>query len=206
MKNGKEIFKTYFNDDVLIDKLDEFYKIHQDAKINLTAIKDYNDFYIKHYLDSLYIFKTKNLEFKTLMDIGSGGGFPGIPIALLYPDKEVYLVESISKKAHFLDESINKLDIKNVKVINERCEKISFLDKIDVITARGVATITKILKWVKNVSRETKYFIFYKGENFLEEIEKAKKVIDKFNLETEYVRVEKPFKRSYVILYRNHLS
>lgn len=202
MKSGKEIFKSFFNDETLIEKLDIFYELHKNAKINLTAIKDYDEFYIKHYLDSLYIFKINKFSFDTLMDIGSGGGFPGIPIALLYPEKKIYLVESISKKINFLKEAIGVLKIKNVELINDRCENLKGINN-DMIAARGVASVNKILKWTKNVSRETRYFVLYKGGKVFDEIKEARPLIKKMGLEIKNVRVEDPFKRSYIILYRN---
>ncbi|MGA1845484.1 16S rRNA (guanine(527)-N(7))-methyltransferase RsmG [Deferribacter abyssi] len=205
MKNGKEIFSNYFNNDKLIESLDYFFEIHKNAQINLTAIKDYDNFYIKHYLDSLYIFKIFTIKYNLLMDIGSGGGFPGIPLALLFPERRVVLVESIKKKAVFLNKAVQELQLKNVEVVNERCENIKNIFP-DFITARGVATIDKILKWTKNVSRETKCFLFYKGEKIDEEIRSVQKMLKKNNLRYKNVRVEEPFKRTYTFIYRNNYS
>ncbi|KAA0258846.1 16S rRNA (guanine(527)-N(7))-methyltransferase RsmG [Deferribacter autotrophicus] len=205
MKSGKEIFKSYFDNENLLELLDYFYEIHKNAPINLTAIKDYDDFYIKHYLDSLYIFKIYNLNFQLLIDIGSGGGFPGIPIALLYPDRNIILVESIKKKADFLRVATKELGLKNVEVINDRCENMRNIYP-DFITARGVATVDKLFKWTRNVSRETKCFLFYKGEKVDEEIKNVQKFINKNDMRVEYVRMEEPFKRTYTIIYRNDYS
>ena len=195
----KEIIKKVSNADTL-EKFDLFYEIHREAQINLTTIKDYETFYVKHYLDSLLIFYLCDFVFDSVMDIGSGGGFPGIPIAMAFPEKKVYLVESIRKKADFLKLAKEKLGLDNVYVINERCEKISNL-KVDLITARGVAEIKKLLKWTKNVSRETSIHLFYKGENLSDELKKAKDLIVKRELSYETIRIEKYIKRSYVVFF-----
>lgn len=182
--------------------LEKFYNLHIASPINLTAIKGKEDFYIKHYLDSIYFFyNNKKINFDTLCDIGSGGGFPGIIVAIFYPDSKIFLVESIKKKADFLSNSAMELGLKNVYVINDRIENLRGFS-FDFFTARGVSSVLDILKKSWNVSRETSSWLLYKGEKLKDELLEADKFIKKNHLEVEHVRIEKPFSRSYCFIYR----
>jgi len=182
-----------------VEKLYLIYEKHMNSVHNLTSIKDKDKFFVKHYLDSIYIFSKYDFQFKTVMDVGSGGGFPGVVIALFYPESTVYLVESIRKKCEFLNELVNDVQLGNVEVINSRVENLSE-PVCDLIVSRGVGKIKHILKWTMNVSRETSSWLFYKGENVFEEIKDADKILKKKNMRFENVRVEKPFKRTYTII------
>jgi len=182
-------------------KLDLLYKLHMSATINLTSIKNREDFYLKHYLDSIKIFKMQTFLFDCLVDVGSGGGFPGLVVAIFYPESMVYLVESKKKKCFFLRNAVSKLKLENVLVVNKRVEDIRGI-KADIITARGVCSVKDILRFSKNVSRETTKWILYKGTQIDNEINDAKRVLDKNNLRIMNVRVEEPFKRTYCIICR----
>jgi len=182
-----------------VEKLYLIYEKHMNSVHNLTSIKDKDKFFVKHYLDSIYIFSKYDFQFKTVMDVGSGGGFPGVVIALFYPESTVYLVESIRKKCEFLNELVNDVQLGNVEVINSRVENLSE-PVCDLMVSRGVGKIKHILKWTMNVSRETSSWLFYKGENVFEEIKDADKILKKKNMRFENVRVEKPFKRTYTII------
>lgn len=182
-----------------IAKLEEFYNMHKNAAINLTAIKDKDEFYIKHYLDSIYIFKKYNLQFNTLVDVGSGGGFPGVVIAIFYSTANIYLIESVRKKCLFLMEAINKCGIKNVNVINERVERVDNL-KADIITARAVNTLKNILTFTIHLSNNNTKWIIYKGNNFDNEIDECLPLMKKNNLHLKTERVDEPFKRTYIVM------
>lgn len=179
--------------------LEDFYQMHLDAKLNLTSIKDREEFYIKHYLDSIYIFEEKKFEFQTLLDVGSGGGFPGIVLAIFYPNKRITLCESIRKKCDFLSESVKSLGLSNVDIINSRVENIK-KRKFDVVTARGVSRLLMMMELTENVSRETTTFIYYKGERLDDELREASKYFKNKKLRAENVRIETPFKRTYAIV------
>ena len=182
-------------------KLDLLYKLHMSATINLTSIKNREDFYLKHYLDSIKIFKMQTFLFDCLVDVGSGGGFPGLVVAIFYPESMVYLVESKKKKCFFLRNAVSELKLENVLVVNKRVEDVCGI-KADIITARGVCGVKDILRLSKNVSRETTKWILYKGTQIDNEINDAKRVLDKNNLRIMNVRVEEPFKRTYCIICR----
>jgi 16S rRNA (guanine527-N7)-methyltransferase len=182
-----------------LSKLESFYNLHKSAKINLTSIKNRDDFYVKHFLDSIYIFKKLNLSFNTLIDVGSGGGFPGLVVAIFYPLSHVYLVESIGKKCQFLTEVIKKCNIENVTIINDRAENIKNI-KGDIITARAVNTIKNILKSSLPLSNENSRWIIYKGMDIEREISESASIMKKYNLLLKTVRIDEPFKRTYIII------
>ncbi len=186
-------------DEKQLNLFNDFYLLHKNATLNLTSIKEKEDFYVKHYLDSAYIFALKNFKYKNLLDVGSGGGFPGIVIAIINPSAEITLVESKKKKCDFLLNCIDELNLRNVNVINERVENLKN-KYFDIITARGVGKTSDLLKLTKNVSRETTVWIFYKGEKIKDELFDAKKYLNKYKLKVENVRIETPFKRTYTII------
>lgn len=200
---GKDIYV----DSGIIDKLELFYDLHKNATLNLTNIKDRDEFYCKHYLDSVYYFHLSEVErsvryFKSsdkLADIGSGGGFPGIVIAICYPELKVTLIESIRKKCDFLKEAISKLGLNNVTVINDRVENVEGL-KFNYITARGVAKVDKVLKHTEKVLAKKFKIILYKGEMLEEELKDASDTINHRGLNIEITRIEEIFKRSYCII------
>ena len=194
-----EFFKLIKTNDDINEKLEKFYQLHIDCPFNLTTIKDKDEFYLKHYLDSIYIFQQSEEPKGRLADIGSGGGFPGIVIGIFYPDLKITLIESISKKCKFLEESIQKLNLENISVINDRVENIKE-NKYDIITARGVATVKDVLKNSIHLSKKNTKWIMYKGEKLDEELSVAKQLFIKRNLYVEKIRIENPITRSYCII------
>ncbi|UOD35417.1 16S rRNA (guanine(527)-N(7))-methyltransferase RsmG [Deferribacteraceae bacterium V6Fe1] len=184
-------------------KFEEFYNLHVNVPINLTRIKEKQDFFFKHILDSVYFTRFLNVEFEIGIDVGTGGGFPGIVLALIYPDKMFYLIDSIRKKCEHVAHFIDELKISNAKVINDRVENIKNL-KADIIFSRGVGKVTDILKWTNNVSHETTAYLFYKGEDIETEINQAKNIISKRGLSYGNLRIQEPIQRSY--LYFNSCS
>ncbi|QAR31969.1 16S rRNA (guanine(527)-N(7))-methyltransferase RsmG [Geovibrio thiophilus] len=178
--------------------LEKFYELHMNAGLNLTAIKDREEFYFKHYLDSIYIFILKNVLRETMADIGSGGGFPGIVTAIFHPEMKITLVESIAKKCRFLEHAASELGLNNVRVLNCRAEEVK--GQFDLITARGVAKVREILKWTKHLARKDTLWLLYKGERLEEEMKQAEDLLKKYRLGFENVRVEEPFTRTYTII------
>lgn len=125
-----------------IEQLYLLYKNYND-KINLISRKDFHLFYERHVLHSLSI--SKFVQFKKnhdVMDLGTGGGFPGLPLAILFPDTNFYLVDSIKKKTDCVSKIINDLKIKNVEVVNSRSENLN--NKFDFIITRAVAPLSKL--------------------------------------------------------------
>jgi 16S rRNA (guanine527-N7)-methyltransferase len=194
----QDLFEMPIN---LKEKFHVIYKLHQESVHNLTSITDENEFYLKHVVDSIYIFKIRDINFKTALDVGSGGGFPGIALGLIYPERKIYLVESIAKKCNFLEALVKSLGLTNIHIINARVENLQN-PKCDLITSRGVTKVKNLIKWTENVSREATIMLLYKGENIHDELKQASKLLKKKHMEYENVRIEKPIKRTYTFIYR----
>jgi 16S rRNA (guanine527-N7)-methyltransferase len=145
-------------------------------KINVVSRKDIDELYLRHVLHSLGIAKVQKFDpGAKVLDVGTGGGFPGIPLAILFPETTFHLVDSIGKKIRVVDEVVEGLKLKNVKTFNSRVEEIK--GNYDFIVSRAVATMPTFVHWVKgkiakNNSHELKNGILYlKGGNLAEELE-----------------------------------
>jgi 16S rRNA (guanine527-N7)-methyltransferase len=167
-----EVIKKYFKE--LTSDQESKYKelsaLYEDwnAKINVISRKDMDQFYINHVLHSLAIAKIHDLSnYKTVMDIGTGGGFPGIPLAILYPNIEFTLVDSIQKKTRVVFEVAESLDLENVTVVNDRFENLK--EKHDVIVSRAVAPALKLVNFTKKSIKKDGIHIFLKGGDLNEE-------------------------------------
>ena len=129
-----------------LEKLNKFYNllIEWNKKINLTRIEEEEEVYLKHFYDSLTIAKAVDLsEIKTLCDIGTGAGFPGIVLKIFYPHLEIVLLDSNNKKTKFLTQLIELIELSDVKVVNERSEEyiIGRRESFDLVTSRAVANL-----------------------------------------------------------------
>lgn len=181
--------------------IERFYEMHMEAELNLTAIKDREDFYRKHILDSLLLYTQRKYLLKSpVADIGTGGGFPGMILAILHPEMKFTLVDSIAKKCKFLEECVIQLGLNNVEVITSRAENIKN-KKFSTILSRGVAKTDQLLKFTKNLADKNTVWVLYKGENADEELKEAKNTINKYNLEWDNVRYDSPIQRTYIILH-----
>ena len=185
MENFKESVKKYAGIELNNAQLEQFSKfanllLETNKITNLTAIRDIDGIYTKHFLDSLTLLKALPNETKKIVDIGSGAGFPGLPIALARPDIEVTMIESIGKKTSFIQKSIETLHIKNAKVIKDRAENLSrnnnFKEKFDVVTARAVTVLSELIKICVPFIHKNGSFIAMKNES-KEEIELAERVL-----------------------------
>lgn len=183
------------------EKLEAFYNLHLNCGMNLTAIKDKNEFYLKHYADSVYYFDRHCQPHGNLADIGAGGGFPGLVLAVFYKNLSVVLVESVGKKCRFLEDAVKSLCLENVEVINSRAENLTGR-QFDYITARGVAHVGDVLNYTFKIAKNNTKWILYKGEKLDSELLEAKHLMTKKEIRVETVRIEKPFTRTYCILSR----
>ena len=149
IKNCKSL-NIEINEEIF-NKLEEYYNLlfEWNQKFNLTAITKKEDVYLLHFFDSLCLLKAVDLNnYKSLCDFGTGAGFPGMVLAIIYNDIDITLVESNNKKCIFLQEVVNRLELKNVKVINSRMEDFSRknIEKFDLVTCRAVTSIPIILE------------------------------------------------------------
>lgn len=167
-------FKTYYN---LLKEWNE--------KFNLTAITEEKEVYLKHFYDSLCLSKIEKLNNKEICDFGTGAGFPGVPLAIVYNDSSFILVESNGKKVKFLTEVINKLDLKNIKIINERVENIvkTYNEKFDIVTCRAVSNINIILELSSRLIRINGIFAPLKSNIELETNNMTNELINKLGFE-----------------------
>jgi len=146
-------------------------------KINLVSKKDINKIYTRHILDSLFIKKFLNFENKTAIDIGSGAGFPGIPLAISNPSLKIDLYEPIKKRANFLNLVKNTLKLNNVRVINKRIEERDIKNKVDFVVSRATFSLPILLELSVPFLKTKGLLISYKGEKYLEEMESSKNAL-----------------------------
>lgn len=157
--------------------------LNQNSKLNLISKNDEKFLWEKHIFDSLSIelFFNKYCKGKTLLDIGTGGGFPALPIAITYPDIEVYPLDSIRKKINAITEIKEELNLQNVHPICNRAENIN--QKFDIITSRAVAPLYKITGYAMPLLNKDGYFVAYKSLKANDEISEAKNILKKYNAE-----------------------
>lgn len=157
------------------EKLQELYK-DWNLKINVVSRKDIDELYLRHVVHSLGIAKVQEFrEGANILDVGTGGGFPGIPLAIMFPDVNFHLVDSIGKKIKVVEEVVAGLELENVRATNSRVEEIQ--GEYDFIVSRAVAAMPTFVHWVKgkiakNSKHELKNGILYlKGGDLTEELE-----------------------------------
>ncbi len=155
-------------------KLEELYTFWN-AQINVISRKDIDELYLRHVLHSLGIAKVQSFKPNAIvLDVGTGGGFPGIPLAILFPETQFYLVDSIGKKIKVVKEIVSSLGLKNVKAEHIRAEKVK--GEFDFIVSRAVTNMDDFVKWTrkkiaKKKCHELKNGILYlKGGDLYEEL------------------------------------
>ena len=147
-----------------LEKLDIYcnFLLEYNTHTNLTAIKNREEVYLKHFYDSLTLIKAIDLKKEnTLLDIGSGAGFPGMVLKIFFPELQIYLVDSNNKKTRFLTELKAKLGVDKLEVINNRIENLTkeFINKMDVVTARAVTNLPVLVELALPLVAINKYFI-----------------------------------------------
>lgn len=177
--SAMELIKKYFPEltDTQLSqfkRLEGLYK-EWNLRINVVSRKDIDELYLRHVLHSMGIAKV--ISFKAgakVLDVGTGGGFPGIPLAILFPETQFHLVDSIAKKLKVVDEVVQSLDLQNVKTTHDRVENIS--DQFDFIVSRAVTAMPTFVKWVKGkVSKKQQHpikngILYLKGGDLTEEL------------------------------------
>ena len=148
----KEVSKLNINlTDTMLNQLDIYYNllVTENKKYNLTAITEESQVYLKHFYDSLTLTKIIDLDNQSLCDIGTGAGFPGMVLKIAFPTLKVTLIDATEKKCNFLKMVIEKLDLKNIEVINARAEEYSKNNRelYDIVTSRAVAPLKHLLEY-----------------------------------------------------------
>ncbi len=150
--------------------------------VNLTAITDKEEFVKKHFIDSLLCCGREEIEnAKTVIDIGTGAGFPGIPLALVYPEKKFVLVDSLQKRLKIIDEICKDLGITNVELIHSRAEELgkskAHREKYDLCVSRAVANFATLSEYCLPLVKVGGFFVAYKGPDAEKEIEESGKAV-----------------------------
>ena len=174
-----DILLHYFPDltALQIERFTRLYNLYKDwnQKINVVSRKDFEELYLRHVLHSLGIAKV--VSFKpgtTILDVGTGGGFPGIPLAILFPESQFHLVDSIGKKIKVVQAVIEALELDNVKATNQRAEMVK--GNFDFIVSRAVTKMEEFAGWVKNkVAKKNRHelkngILYLKGGDLKEEL------------------------------------
>lgn len=197
-KSQKEQFNKFY--DILID---------WNKVMNLTAITEYEEVLKKHFLDSLSITKVINLEeIQSVIDVGTGAGFPGIPLKITFPHLKVTLLDSLNKRVRFLDEVICDLGLENVDTIHGRAEDIGkkekYREQYDLCVSRAVANLATLSEYCLPYVKIGGVFISYKSGNIDEEIRNSRKAVNLLGgVIEETVKFELPgtdIGRSFVII------
>ena len=177
-----------------VDKIKNLQSIYEywNTNINLISRKDFQFFYERHVLHSLSIVNV--IEFKketNVMDLGTGGGFPGVPLAIYFPQTNFFLVDSIQKKTNCLRQIVNKLELNNVQVINSRAESVN--KSFDFIVCRAVAPVSKLYKWSlgkissKNNNKLKNGLICLKGGDLEQELQSFNNTVNLYNISDFFI-------------------
>ena len=203
----KELKKININISVdTLSKLEEYYQIlvEENKKYNLTAITEKEQVYLKHFYDSLCIIKTIDLKDQYLLDIGTGAGFPGLVLKIVFPELKIDLLDSTNKRCLFLQMVIDKLQLKNVNVINARAEEYAKdnREKYDIVTSRAVAPLKHLLEYSIPTLKVNGNFISLKS-NIDEELKNINNYYNKLHLSNEeIIKYELPYEKSLRTLYK----
>ena len=172
-------------DDNQINQLDLFYEmfVEKNKVMNLTAITEFDEVIVKHFADSLSIGKVMPSNINTVCDLGTGAGFPGIPMAIAYPNIQFTLIDSLNKRIKFLQEVVDALGIKNVTLIHARAEEAGrnklYREKFDLVVSRAVANISTLSEYCLPLVKLNGYFISFKSGDIKEEVSLSGNAIQK---------------------------
>ena len=169
--------------DTQLQQFDDYYRflVEKNKVMNLTTIIEKEDVVLKLFIDSIFIMKYTDFDEKKVIDIGTGAGFPGLPLKIAYPDTEVVLVDSLNKRIKFLDEVIAQLGLKGISTVHGRAEdggkSKELREQFDVSVSRAVADLSVLSEYNLPFVKVGGYFVAYKSGEIDEELEKSKKAI-----------------------------
>lgn len=178
----KELEEKYGEErtSMLVEYMDMI--LEKNQYINLTAVRDRDEALQKHIADSLSCdFMEEYEAAENVIDIGTGAGFPGVPLAIVSPDKKFTLVDSLNKRLRIIDELTGELGIKNVTTVHGRAEDVGkskeHREQYDICVSRAVASLDVLCEWCLPLVKKGGYFVAYKGENVSRETEDAASAI-----------------------------
>lgn len=162
-----KLFECYYN-----------FLVEENEKYNLTAITDKDEVYYKHFLDCAKVLEYIDLSNKTICDVGSGAGFPGIVLKILCPSIKLYIIEPIGKRCNFLKILTEKLKLDDVVIINDRAENIvQYRNYFDYVFARAVSNLPMLIELCIPLVKVSGSFVALKGSNYQEEIDISKNAL-----------------------------
>lgn len=183
LRDGCEAFHISLNK----EQEEQFLKYYEiliewNKVMNLTAITDYDEVMLKHFVDSISLSNTFNLSsVNCMIDIGTGAGFPGIPLKIIYPHLKVVLLDSLNKRIRFLNEVVDNLGLKDISAVHGRAENFAkqkdYRENFDLCVSRAVANLSSLSEYCLPYVRTGGMFVSYKAGNVEEEAEQAKKAI-----------------------------
>ena len=175
------------------DKFDLYYKflVNENEKYNLTAITNENEVFVKHFEDSLVLKEALDnvLNNLSLLDVGSGAGFPAIPLKICYPSLDITIIEPTQKRVNFMNEVIRLLNLDKIKVICGRAEDLARAEeeKFDIVCARAVAYLPTLLELLARFCKVNGNVCAYKGDKAYTELEESRNALKELKLEINKV-------------------
>lgn len=180
-----DYMEDYGLDTKNIDKFEKYKELilEYNKHTNLTRITEDDEFNVKHFLDSLSLFKTDLfVKDKKIIDIGTGAGFPGLPLKLYNEDLDITLLDSLRKRIDFLNGVIEELGLKKIRAIHARAEEIArdpkYRESYDIAVSRAVANLSTLTEYSMAFVKVGGYFISQKGPEYKEELKSAKRAIE----------------------------
>ena len=198
-----------------ISQFRDYYELllEWNKKMNLTVITELNEVIQKHFLDSAALGKYCRLnQHLSLADVGSGAGFPGIPLKILFPELEVILMDSVGKRVTFMKEVISQLGLQKIEAVHGRAEDLArageYREKFDFCVSRAVADLSSLVEYCLPFVKIDGLFVAYKSANVEEEIERAGKAIQllggRLDKKEEFQIPNSSYRRTFLFIQKIH--
>lgn len=185
--------------------------VEKNKVMNLTAITEWDEVVLKHFIDSLAIHQYCDLKEQKVVDIGTGAGFPGIPLKIAFPELNIVLVDSLNKRVKFLNEVIEKLQLKKIEAVHGRAEdvgrNVNYRESFDLCVSRAVANLSTLTEYCLPLVKVGGNFVSYKAGNMEDELERSKNAVFKLGGKVERVEPfelpESEIQRNFVMIKKN---